>query len=329
MAGKPLPIPSKKELKKVYPRYDLAEAGKTFGVGQTLFFKWLQKRNIPTTKKPRKVRSDKHRESLSKSLRDKKRPNRLTGKTLICATCRTTFYKQKSHITSERNYCSYACLGASKKVEIKDKICPWCNSSFERGNLSAGNYRKKKYCSVKCANLANPPPQLLGEDHPFWKGSEARRRRRHGPKKKWRNAVLNRDKATCQHCGIENVALVAHHIRPWETYPELRFEIDNGLTLCQACHFNEHGWNLSEQGVKELLDERGVLIRRWTGFCLNCNCFIMKTASDMKRANGTIRTYGFCSDTCKFKLGGILKTGKPRGIKLVPLFEAHSAKKRF
>ncbi|MFL2874478.1 MAG: HNH endonuclease [Pseudohongiellaceae bacterium] len=274
-----------------------------------------------------KAGQKKHREALSKSLRDKKRPNRLTGKTLICATCKKTFYKQKSHITSEKNYCSYVCLGVSKKVELKDKVCPWCDSSFERGNLSAANYRKKKYCSLRCANLANPPPRLSGEDHPFWKGPEARRRRRHGSNKKWRNAVLSRDKATCQSCGIKNVVLVAHHIKPWETHPALRFEVDNGLTLCQECHFKEHDWNLSEQGVKALVDERGVLLRRWTGFCLNCKSFIMKRASDMKRADGTIRTYGFCSDACKFELGGILKTGKSKGTKLVPLFEAHSAKK--
>lgn len=303
MARKALPIPSKKELEKAYPKHNLAEAGKIFGVGQTLFFKWLKSRGIPTTKIPRVVRSDEHKTALSKSLSGKRRPNRLTGKILNCAVCGGNFYRQKTHITSESSYCSYKCMGASKKVELAAKICLHCNVSFTRGDMTAGNYRAKKYCSKSCARSANPPPTFLGEKNPRWKRLEARRKHRHGPKRKWRNAVLSRDKATCQNCGQKNIGLVVHHIKPWETHPELRFEISNGLKLSQKCHFVEHGYDSVKDGIKEHVDARGVLQRTWTGHCLNCNSFLVRTASDMKRADGTIRKYAFCSRTCQAKLG--------------------------
>ena len=325
MPPKAKPIPSKKELLKYYPKYNLQEAGKKFGVGQTLFFKWLKIRGIATTKKPRKPRSESHRKSISNANKGKVRPNRRKGKSLPCSTCGREIYLRASLIR-ERNYCSYECLGASKKVTIPKKTCPRCGKEFERGNTEAGNFRKKKYCSEKCAQLANPPPNLYGEDNPRWKGPDARRRNRHGPKKKWRNAVINRDKGRCQRCGTEQGVLVAHHIKPWETYPELRFEVSNGLTLCQRCHFVEHGWNISQNGIKETTDFRGVLIRKWTGNCLNCGSFIVKQASDMRRPDGSIRNYGFCSDQCKTKLGGKLKKGKPPGTKIVPLFEAYAAR---
>lgn len=59
--------------------------------------------------------------------------------------------------------------------------------------------------------------------------------------KEWRKAVFERDDYTCQHCGLRSgngkiVILNADHIKPFAYFPDLRFDIDNGRTLCVECH---------------------------------------------------------------------------------------------
>ena len=52
--------------------------------------------------------------------------------------------------------------------------------------------------------------------------------------RKWRKAVIERDKV-CMKCGCKN-NLEAHHIKPFAKYPELALDLRNGITLCKKCH---------------------------------------------------------------------------------------------
>ena len=59
----------------------------------------------------------------------------------------------------------------------------------------------------------------------------------------WRNAVFVRDNYTCQCCGARNksgngksVYLHAHHLEGFANNPDLRFDVNNGVTLCRECH---------------------------------------------------------------------------------------------
>ena len=54
--------------------------------------------------------------------------------------------------------------------------------------------------------------------------------------KKWRKAVLERDNYTCQQCDKRGGELNPHHIKSFADFPELRFEVSNGITLCVYCH---------------------------------------------------------------------------------------------
>jgi hypothetical protein len=55
----------------------------------------------------------------------------------------------------------------------------------------------------------------------------------------WRKDVLKRDGEICCNCGRPN-SREAHHIKPVKEYPELIFNINNGLTFCVECHKKVH-----------------------------------------------------------------------------------------
>lgn len=52
----------------------------------------------------------------------------------------------------------------------------------------------------------------------------------------WRKAVFKRDNFTCKDCGNNKCYLEAHHIKEFSKYPELRYVVSNGRTLCLDCH---------------------------------------------------------------------------------------------
>lgn len=82
----------------------------------------------------------------------------------------------------------------------------------------------------------------VGENGNNWKGGitlETKRGRGSKKYKEWQLAVLVRDEYKCVRC-CSMRSLEVDHIKDWLHHPELRYDVDNGRTLCQPCHKYEH-----------------------------------------------------------------------------------------
>lgn len=103
----------------------------------------------------------------------------------------------------------------------KESICLTCNIKF----LFYPTATQGKYCSYKC----------------YWKDKKVNefsdKYRGDSKYHKWVEKVKKRDNNICrindEYCKGYNIV---HHIFLWAKYPELRYELTNGITLCQAHH---------------------------------------------------------------------------------------------
>jgi len=80
---------------------------------------------------------------------------------------------------------------------------------------------------------------FTGERASNWRGgvSSLHEKLRHSVQfREWRNEVFKRDNYTCWICEQRGSKLHPHHLKSFVLYPELRFNINNGLTLCEFCH---------------------------------------------------------------------------------------------
>lgn len=185
--------------------------------------------------------------------------------TRTCKNCQNSFEIADSRLREKNKnrgkYCSNACKLAYQKMENHPR---WEGKTFIRECLNCGgefmvrevNIKRGwgRFCSNKCAKT--------GLFHPFygekrgktycqkvsgsnnWKWVEDRTKLKKSEKKhldsrykEWMRAVKNRDGWKCRISNSDcSGRLEAHHILNWVDNPELRYQINNGITLCQAHH---------------------------------------------------------------------------------------------
>ena len=105
---------------------------------------------------------------------------------------------------------------------------------------------------------------LKGEKHWNWKGGVSKDKKQYFDLdyKLWREAVFERDNYTCQMCGNKSskgnaVILNAHHIERFVDNEYLRFDVNNGITLCEECHKLTYGKEKEfEKQFKEIIENK-------------------------------------------------------------------------
>jgi hypothetical protein len=64
---------------------------------------------------------------------------------------------------------------------------------------------------------------------------------------RWAKKVKIRDSFTCQLCGRRAGILESHHLQGWVGYPDERYDVDNGITLCGAFINHKNGKLIPEK----------------------------------------------------------------------------------
>ena len=152
---------------------------------------------------------------------------------------------------STRPFCSRKCMGEwmSKNMtgqkaghfqggEIK-RNCLVCNKEF---TFDKGEAKRSPKSRLFCSQSCKAKFYSVKERNPNWKGGitpENMVIRNSKEAREWKQAVLSRDEYTCQKCGAVE-GLHVHHIKPFSKFSDLRFEVNNGITLCERCHYEVH-----------------------------------------------------------------------------------------
>lgn len=134
------------------------------------------------------------------------------------------------------------------------KICKKCGKKFRITNRS--RIKTAKFCSIECGKGHNifykgfipwnkGKSHMVGKKHWNWQGGidiEHTRIKQTQKYKDWQQAVYKKDRWTCRNCGKHCLKgnIVAHHIKPFSNYKNLRFTISNGIVLCRGCHQLRH-----------------------------------------------------------------------------------------
>ena len=167
-----------------------------------------------------------------------------------CEMCGNLFNARKKGKLGTQRFCSIGCQAIwQTKRELGEKNPRWkggttrwkncelCKKPFFCERYIA--YIKRRFCSQRCGWKGQQSGRF-GESNSNWRGGITpinRAIRSSKEHKEWSRSVLGRDNFTCQSCGKRGGDLHANHLLEFIVYPQYRFIVENGITLCLLCHY--------------------------------------------------------------------------------------------
>ena len=138
-------------------------------------------------------------------------------KDILCLNCKNVFV---DYVSNKRKFCSKHC------------------SALVTKNALGNKHTKETKIKISKASLVR---FLDKTNHPRYKKDRTqlvkRQERNDGSYKEWRRSVWLRDNFKCKIANPDcKGRLEAHHILGWSSHPELRYQINNGITLCHTHH---------------------------------------------------------------------------------------------
>lgn len=127
--------------------------------------------------------------------------------------------------------CSCDC-GATKDIRgrsLVQGLTKSCGCLAAESAAASGKLGRAKISGSK-SHLYNA--RLTEEHRSLWRSSLRLR--------EWRSAIFKRDNFTCDICLSRGETMNAHHLDSWAHYPDRRFDLTNGVSLCRACHHAFH-----------------------------------------------------------------------------------------
>jgi len=211
-----------------------------------------------------------------------------------CKQCNKIFFKpineSKKNWENRHKFCCNKCRYENKigKPTWNKGIFGKDSHSFGNKNMlgkKASDITKKKMHDTAIRIGNRPPPMIKGtkmsneakanmviaqlkrqKEHPNPKGEKAyhyidgrtpinHKIRTSIEYQLWQNSVFARDNWTDQKTGVRGIELHAHHIQNFSSHPELRFAIDNGITLSKESHKLFHKLYGRKNNTMEQLQE--------------------------------------------------------------------------
>lgn len=158
-----------------------------------------------------------------------------------CASCLGRGKHSLDYVRSAFDKAGFTLL-ATEYVNGRTKMAALCTKGHQtkvtftylqqqgRGNC--------KTCADEMQKGANSPrwdasktPAQRAKEAKAYRGKLATR---------WARSVKKRDDGICGYCNSAKKNMTAHHLNNWKFYPEQRYLLSNGVTLCRRCHVDFH-----------------------------------------------------------------------------------------